>query len=210
MLPVNITPANPSNCEEILTLVCEEFCTNSPLHQAANITAGEYRNVIADNFKQYLLSGPVESLIATSAVDEKIVGCIIPARFPSVFGDSESVPEKQKPVVALLSALEKQYLKNATPNKSLLVDIAVVSTSTSNLGLYQRMRLDLHRNAKNAGFMNVFGALSSGTTQSVCVEKFKHRVVAEIQYDDFIYNDYKPFLSVTSARSIQLVKGDLW
>lgn len=205
----NILPADPSHCDTVLTLVCEEFCANSPLHQALDITPEEYRQIIAGNWKRYLLASPIASLIATSHVDGAVVGCIIPARFPSVFDPLESVPEKQRPVVALLSALEHQYLQKTQPENALLVDIAVVSTQASNRGLYQQMRLALHRNAVKAGFKYVLGELSSGTTQRVCVEKFKHSVMAEIRYDEFTYGNSKPFASITSAQSIQLVEGDL-
>jgi len=156
MQPWKITPAKKSHSEEILTLVCEEFCSNSTLHKALGISAAEYREVMAGNWHRYLFSGPVAPLLAVSNTDEKILGCIIPADFPSDFGDFCKLPEKQQAIAALLTELEACYCqKQAQPEKALLVDIAVVTSNAANAGIYQQLRLALERNAARAGFVKV-------------------------------------------------------
>ena len=109
-----------------------------------------------------------------------------------------------------MTELETRYLhKHKPPEKSLLVDIAVVAADAANTGIYQQLRLALERNAADAGFEKIFGELSSAATQRVCVEKSNHKLVAEIPYQKFIYKNRKPFASISSPESIQLVEQSL-
>jgi len=66
---------------------------------------------------------------------------MITAAFPSCFKHSADLPLKQKKVSALLQELEELYLgENFNTEKSLLVDIAVVTEQFSNRGIYQQLR----------------------------------------------------------------------
>jgi len=210
MQPWKLTTAEEPHSEEILTLVCEEFCSNSTLHKALGIGTEEYREAMTDGWHDYLFSGPVAPLLATGTDNNKILACIIPAPFPSDFKDFQTLPEIQQAIPALLAELETRYLqKYKPPEKSLLVDIAVVAADAANTGIYQQLRLALERNAADAGFEKIFGELSSAATQRVCVEKFKHKLVAEIPYQKFTYKNRKPFASISSPESIQLVEQSL-
>jgi len=153
MQPWKLTTAEEPHSEEILTLVCEEFCSNSTLHKALGIGTEEYREAMTDGWHDYLFSGPVAPLLATGTDNEKILACIIPAPFPSNFKDFQTLPEIQQAIPALLAELETRYLqKHKPPEKSLLVDIAVVAADAANTGIYQQLRLALERNAADAGF----------------------------------------------------------
>lgn len=205
-----IEPLNHSRSDETLLFVAREFSRASTLHQAVGISASEYYEYLRTSWQEYVFSGPVDTFIAVGA-DDSVMGCIVSSQFPTVFSELQTVPVKLQPISALLKALETGYLTRSTVDKpnSLLVDIALVHPDARGRGIYQALRTTVHKHAANAGYTSVYGELSSVQTQKVCVEKFGHTVVAEIRFDEFEFQGDKPFLSISSTPSIQLVEGKL-
>ena len=192
-----------------LSLICDDFYHRSPLHQAVGITASEFREYMTQQWARTITSGPLKSLVAIDEQTDQVLGCLITDSFPQSFEHTEALPYKRAAIARLLQSLQQQYLNNNPfPDKALLVDMAVVSTSAGKRGIYQALRTTLHEHASAAGFNQVFGELSSAVTQKICVEKFGHDVVGEISYRDFSYNNRYPFASIDDPLTIQLVAGD--
>ena len=207
---LNIVPIENSFSAQALTLVADQFCANSTLHQAMKISPSEFYNHLHPLWQEYAFEGPVDTLVAVSHEHTEVVGCIIACPFPMQLESLKTLPEKQRPITALLQALEASYLKNNPMiDQSLLVDIAVVDKGVANRGIYQKLRAELHLRAKEAGYKKIYGELSSSATQHVCVDNLRHKVVSEIAFKNFIYNGKRPFASIDSPASIQLVEGTL-
>lgn len=205
-----IRPLTVNQSAEALTLVTNEFSVSSPLHQATAVTPQEYQDYLSKNWQSYAFGGPVNSLGAFSSLDNRLLGCLIATRFPVSFVQLDLLPKKQKPIAALLQALELQYLQcNDYSTDSLLVDLAVVAKNQRGCGIYQQLRTAFHEAAALAGYNTVYGELSSAATQHVCVSKLGHQVVAEIHYADFQYDGRKPFASIEDPCSIQLVAASI-
>jgi len=205
-----VIPLNQSHSEECLSLVTDHFCKQSTLHIATNVSSTELRDYLSQYWHRYACKGPINSLVAISDDDEEVLGCIIARRFPTLVASLSNLPDKQQRITALLQALEAQFLEQSDSTaRSLLVDLAVVKQSASNQGIYQNLRVEMQRNAADAGFEKIYGELSSAAAQHVCVEKLKHKVVSEIFYQNFTFNEGRPFASIDTPKSIQLVEGCL-
>jgi len=206
----HITPLNESHSEQCLSLVADHFCRQSTLHRAANISSSELREYLSKYWHRYACEGPIESLVAVSDDKSEALGCIIVRRFPTLIGNINNLPEKQKPVTALLQTLEAQFLEqNESSAKSILVDLAVVKESATCLGIYQHLRSEIHKRAAEAGYEKIYGQLSSAAAQHVCLKKLGHKVVAEVFYQDYSFNGTRPFASINAPKSIQMVEGCL-
>lgn len=202
----HIQAMDDSTSDGLLSFVADHFTQASPLHNAVNITPAELTIQLQSHWHEYSHSAAVAPLLAIT--DEQIIGCIIPAPFPTRF--STNCPDKQKPIASLLQSLETQYLsKHAPIPDSLLVDIAAVDRRASGQGIYQILRTELHIRTKAAGYSAIYGALSSATTQHVCINKLHQRVVSEVRYSDFMLNNKRPFASIQNPPSIQLVEAIL-
>ncbi len=208
--PFNVKALTTDHSNQALQLVANEFSTGSPLHQAMGITQQEYLEYLSGGWNAYAFGGPIRSLGAFCNSSQQLIGCLIVTHFPVSFDNLDTLPEKHKPIAALLQTLENKYLNhNNHPHRSLLVDLAVVSHSHRGSGIYQQLRTTLHNNAASSGYKSIFGELSSSLTQHVCVNKSAHQVVAEINYKDFNYGGRTPFATIEDPRSILLVNVSL-
>lgn len=170
----------------------------------------EFEQSMTDAWESYLSDCPVPPLAAVDTITDGLIGCIIPAPFPSNFSNIHKLSPKRRSIALLLQALEESYLSGNPPLRdTILIDLAVVSSQARGRGIYQRLRKEIQVSAKKAGFRNIAGELSSTATQKVCVQKFGQRVVAEIYFAQYKEKDRYPFSSITTPTSIQLVIGDL-
>lgn len=208
--PSNIKALTTDHSNQALQLVANEFSAGSPLHRAMGITQQEYLEYLSDGWNNYAFGGPVKSLGAFCKSSQQLIGCLIASHFPVSFDNLDTLPQKHKPIAALLQELENEYLKhNYCIDRSLLVDLAVVRHDHRGSGIYQQLRAALHNNAASSGYKTVFGELSSSSTQYVCANKSAHQVVAEINYKDFNYGGRAPFATIEDPHSIQLVSVSL-
>ncbi len=151
------------------------------------------------------------SLIATDAVTNEILGCIVSCDYASLPQNANSLPEKIKPVNALLENLEEQYRKThrALPGECLLIDMAVVKPTSRERGIYTQLRSHAHNIGSDFGFTKVIGELSSAATQRLCVDQLGHKVCAQIEYASFNYENTTPFSNIKDPSSIVLVEAML-
>jgi hypothetical protein len=205
----HVCAVTPKNSGEALRLIGEHFLSGSPLHQAVGMTKQEFKQYMPAQWKA-ALDNPLPALVAMNRTSQQIVGCLLPAPFPSSFDDIEALPDKRRTIALLLQQLENRYLpSHPVAEKSLMIDIAVVSESVSGQGIYQQMRRTFECLAVAHGYTRLFGALSSAATQRVCVGKWGHRVVAEVRYDEFTTGCETPFSVITDPASIQLAMLEL-
>jgi len=205
-----VVALHPHYSDAALELVCNEFSRNSTLHRAVGMEEPEFRQYMAQGWETTLTGSPVAPLVAIDTETDQVIGCMIPENFPADFSGIDRLPPKRRSIALLLQALEEQYFRTHTSNdNTILIDLAVVNSAHSGLGIYQALRKTMHVTAKKAGFQLIVGELSSAATQRVCVEKFGHRVVAEIEFKTYCEGDQLPFMSITEPPSIQLVVGEL-
>jgi len=208
-----IRPAEKLSADQktqLFELVCNEFVSSSPIHDALGINSREFSDYMHDDWESYIHKGPLGSLVACEQDSGDIIGCMISADFPSCFNESVKQSLKQQTVSALLEELEELYLReNGETENSLLVDIAVVADKYSNQGIYQQLRHSLQGMAITKGFKSIFGELTSAATQHVCIDKLHQQTVAEVFYKDFKFAGTRPFANILEPPSIKLVKASL-
>jgi len=194
---------------EAFSLVCKVFVEASVLHTAMNISIEEYREYMASSFE--VMRNQNISLIAKDTRSDKLVGCLIACDYMTQTPVLTSIPDKLKPVNAILKSLDDIYRKNRQleEGQCLLVDMAVVTPAARGQGIYRMLREAIHQLGREAGFSHVVGELSSAATQHLCVNRFKHKIRAEIEYSSFKYRNQNPFLSIKNPSSIVLADGDL-
>ena len=194
----------------LLSLVSKHFVPHSTLHQAVGITANDFYGLMKDRWQDYLADPPVDPLVAENIDGSEMLGCLICTPFPSDFSSIDQLPGNSQSIARLLQALEHQYTSSvAEVERSVMVDLAVVLQSAAGNGIYQQMRHEIHKRARQAGYTRIFGALSSAVSQHVCVEKLGQTVVAEIAYADYSHNNTTPFNAIQEPRTIQLVSASL-
>ncbi|MEM7292239.1 MAG: hypothetical protein AAF420_02430 [Pseudomonadota bacterium] len=88
-----------------------------------------------------------------------------------------------------------------------MVDLAVVAREAGGRGVYKNLRLQAQTLAKIEGFETCVGELSSAATQHVLMNKFGHRVVAEVEFAEFEFDGKKPFASISDPTSIVMAEG---
>lgn len=206
---IRITGITAELQDEAFSLICNVFAKNSVLHSALEISAKEYRRYAAPWFE-----GIVQQQFSLVALDEdtqKVVGCLLACDYANQVSNPSTVPEKFRPLSALLSQLDHLYSAGeaSLPGERLLVDIAVVHPDAGGKGVYRRLRESVHHIARAAGFRLVIGELSSAATQYVCINKMGQRVCAEINYASFEFEGRTPFASISNPCGIQLVEAEL-
>jgi len=195
--------------QEAFSLACEVFVNASVLHTAMNVSIQEYRHYM-DAYFDSICSQSL-SLIAIDTQTNKLVGCLIACDYSTQEYSLMSVPNRLKPVNALLKSLDNLYRKNRQIQKGqfMLVDMAAVSPIARGQGIYTKLRKAAHCVGREAGFSVVVGELSSAVAQQLCINKLNHKVCAEIMYSTFEYKGQRPFATIKSPKSIVLVEGRL-
>ncbi len=195
--------------DEVFSLICNVFAKNSVLHSALEISTKEYRCYAAPWFEAMVQQK--FSLVALDENTQKVVGCLLACDYANQVSNPSAVPEKFRPLSALLSQLDHLYSTGGAPlpGERLLVDIAVVHPDAGGKGVYRQLRESVHHIARAAGFQLVIGELSSAATQYVCVNKMGQRICAEISYASFEYEGRRPFASISDPHGIQLVEAEL-
>jgi len=210
-MAVEISLLNREYSQQALDLISDEFCSYSVLHSSQNILPSDYRNYLEVDWFDYAFGSECISLAAHDCDSGIVVGCLIAIPWSHDSADTESLQVKQQPIACLLRDLENMYLVTECCDISdvLLVDLAVVRNSSRRRGIYAKMRNELHRVAKTRGYSKVVGALSSAETQSFCIEKMQHKLIAQIPYASFTYKNRFPFESIKHPESIVLVEYSL-
>lgn len=192
--------------DSALSLVCSEFFPNSALHQAVGMCASEFEAYMTREWQSNMLKCPLPGIVAADSLTNDVIGCLIPAPFPSDFSDIERLPNKRRSIALLLQTLEARFLQdNPHIKNAVMIDIAVVNEVAGGRGIYQAMRKEFQRMATANGYEYVIGSLSSTVTQHVCVDKLGHRVMSEIRFAELNDHELRPFSAITNPRSIQLV-----
>jgi GNAT superfamily N-acetyltransferase len=206
---ISILPLDPALPELAFDLICHAFVRNSVLHRALQITTKEYRDYAAPWFELIVQQG--FSIVAVDNNTQQVAGCLLACDYANQVSNPSVVPEKFRPLSALLARLDYLYCEGNKPafGEQLLIDIAVVDPDFEGRGVYTQLRRYVQHMARSAGFRLVVGELSSAATQSVCVNKFGHRVCAEVEYSQFEFEGELPFASIDDPSGIQLVVGEL-
>ncbi|OED39895.1 hypothetical protein AB833_13515 [Chromatiales bacterium (ex Bugula neritina AB1)] len=200
--------------EAAFALLTRVFIDDSPPHRVLNVKLPEYRDYLASFFFRSAKRG--YGLVALDCA-KNVHGCVIGIDYcdslntPDSFVADTSARVKMRPLLALLAELDLRYRKHrlSQPGDTILVDMAAVSKQARGAGVYVSLRLALHECAKQQGYRYIVGELSSAATRYVCIEKFHHRVVAEINYDSFEYDGDRPFRSLIDPPSLVMVEGFL-
>lgn len=206
-----IVPLEPEYSSAALELICEEFSLHSPLHRALEISTDEYHEYLLPRWNDYAFGKQSSSLIALEPQTRELLGCLIAIPYTPQTGFKQNVPQRMRPIAALLEHLEYQIkpLDSDLSRASLLVDLAVVKHSRKGQGIYKQLRESVHSIARKEGYSYVLGELSSAATQHVCVKKMGHQVLAEVPYADFSFQGTLPFATIDHPVSIQLVAHSL-
>jgi len=206
---VEISPMTREISSTAFSLACKIFADASVLHTAVDISIEEYREYMQASFDAMWKQGL--SLVATDRTNNELIGCLVACDYAIQEPSTDQVPYKLKPVNALLNNLEAIYLENRQlePRKYMLIDMAVVNSTASGRGIYRKLRETAHQVGREAGFNRVVGELSSAATQHICINRFGHKVCAEIEYASFGYMNKTPFAAIKEPSSIVLVEGEL-
>jgi hypothetical protein len=210
-----IQPLVLADAEQALQFACREFVTESPVHRVVGVAYDEYLSYLRASFMTMAAEGL--SFVAVDTEGAELAGCVLAGDFcpeTNALLSEElqyEVPESMRAIKALLNELERPY-KQSVSNSSdeiLIVDIAAVNRAARGQGLYRRLRLSAQGAAKERGFSRVVGELSSAATQRFCVEKLGHKIINEVAYKTFRFNDTLPFASIERPSTLQLVEGVL-
>jgi hypothetical protein len=215
-----IQPLVLADAEQALQFACREFVTESPVHRVVGVAYDEYLSYLRAPFMTMAAEGL--SFVAVDTESAELAGCVLAGDFcPETNAPlseelqydepHDEVPESMRAIKALLNELERPY-KQSVSNSSdeiLIVDIAAVNRAARGQGLYRRLRLSAQGAAKERGFSRVVGELSSAATQRFCVEKLGHKIINEVAYKTFRFNDTLPFASIEHPSTLQLVEGVL-
>jgi len=197
------------DAEESLDLVSEEFAIHSPLHRALAVSGKEYREHLSPGWQKHV--DERLSLVARDSQSGELTGVLVATRYPTDFSGALTASTRLAPIAELLRRLEQAHIdsEHYRPANRLLIDLAVVRDSAKRQGIYTALRSECHRVAQSAGFDRVVGELSSSETQRHCINQLGHRVLAEILYADFDFQNQRPFATIEQPRSILLVEGSL-
>lgn len=206
---VQIKTMTKASSAEAFSLACKVFVESSVLHNAVKISLDEYRTYMHSAFEGMWAQGL--SVVATDLATEKLIGCLVACDYASLPQGNVDTPKPLMPVNALLQELDKQYqrTRKIDSGQYMLVDMAVVTAEAQGLGLYKKLREHAHKLGRDAGFRYVLGELSSAATQHLCINRFGHKVLAEIDYASFEFDNSRPFAEIKEPASIVLVEGEL-
>jgi GNAT superfamily N-acetyltransferase len=203
---IELRPISPDMFAEALDYVSREFLAGSVLHQSLQISEAEYAQYLTGSVSDMIGQGA--SFAAMDCHSGRWVGCIFATELSKPASKHLLGPEIMLPIKRLLYELEFGYfnVRGDDELRTLLVDMAVVSPDMQGLGIYTRLRRAVHQRAVELGFEYVVGELASAAAQHLCVHKLGHRIIHEINFSDFVYNDKHPFADIKEPPSIQMVE----
>lgn len=206
---IEIKRLTSESAADAFSLACEVFVDASVLHSATGVTIEEYQNYMNDSFDAMWRQGL--SLVACNRQTNELIGCLVACDYLTQGQNLSSIPDRLKPVNALLNRLDEMYqeFRDVKPAQCMLVDMAVVSPAARGKGIYKKLREAVHKIGREEGFSVVVGELSSAATQALCVNQLQHKICAEIEYSSFMYEDHYPFSAIKTPRSIVLTEGKL-
>ncbi|MEM6985322.1 MAG: hypothetical protein AAF499_02185 [Pseudomonadota bacterium] len=192
-----------ADCDAATSLLAEHFLAGSPLHRAQDLDARAWAERISADVQR---AARGECSIVVDAPDgTSLAGCLIGVDASEMY-HAAGAEDDASAVAALLAALRARA-PAPQPGLCFLIDMAVVAPHHAGAGLYTSMRKAAHERAAAAGYRHARGELSSVATQRICIERFGHRVHAEIHYADFTYQGTRPFAHITEPDAIRLVEG---
>jgi len=198
------------HAREAFSLACEVFVKSSVLHASTDISVEEYRNYMSPSFQAMTDQGL--SLVAVDTHKNELVGCLVACDYLTDGSELTDTPDSMKPINAILNDLDSIYRKKRPQlqyGQCMLVDIAAVSPASRGKGIYRLLRETAHQLGREKGFNYVVGELSSMATQRLCVDRFKHEIIAEIEYSTYEFMSRLPFSEIRTPQSILLVEGEL-
>lgn len=196
-----MTPADAANTSAMLG---QHFPSSSVLHRALNIEAAQWQGGDTNTLLAAAASGC--SVVATHPDNTTLLGCVVAWALDNGHDKPSPHTDATDPISALLQAL-RQAAPAPLPGKTVHIDMAVVTPSARGRGLYRRMRETVHAQSRALGYTRLRGELSSAATQHVCLNHFGHRMLSEVHYASFECRNARPFATVHTPPSIQLVEG---
>ncbi len=208
-MAINIQSLDSARLEQAFELSTQVFIEASSLHKALGIGLAQYQCYLRKPFENMVAEGL--SLAAIDSDSDALLGCLIVTDFASQSATMAECPDDIAPIVALTSELAQQYAtkRQLSPSEAILVDMGAVSSIARGTGVYKQMRRAINSVAKQKGFRWVLGELSSSATQHVVIKQMKHRIMAEVGFQSFVFNGELPFKTIKEPPSIILTEGEL-
>lgn len=205
----SIHPLGPDLLDAAFDLATRVFVEGSSLHSALGVSLEGYQTYLRPSFSNMIDEGL--SVVAVDGATNAILGCMVVTDFKKQLRTETITNTQFAPIAALTQELCRLYLKNADvrTGEAILVDMGVVSKVAQGQGLYKRMRRAVHEIAKFKGYSKVVGELSSSATQHFVIDRLQHKVMAEVAFTDFQFDESYPFATIHEPRSIILAQGDL-
>lgn len=193
-------------------LAClEGVCANAgPLAKSVEVSPAQMRTYI----EEYLIRDSLDSGLSVVAIDQstgEIAGCILVTDFGTEKGgDPTRLSANFLPIVVLLEDLDRifrQVMGYIPPGQVAHVVIEGVSQQYMNSGIARNLFGKAFGIAKSKGFSGGL-AEATGPAMQHLGEKWGATNGAEIKYQDFEFENTKPFAGITVVPSCIMYYGD--
>jgi hypothetical protein len=201
--------------EEVMDLMANSFISNEPMSKVLKISYKDSKTVF-DLFKKENLVMQIASENSLNT-QEFSLPCKLPPIIGAVFGmdlvDYSNMkfqlPEIFDPIGSIISQLDNKLPYNTT-SKGNILHASALATHPSYYGknVGKNLYYSFLNKAKYLGYKYVVNEATSHITQKM-QHKIGAKVIAEVQYNDFLYNGKYVFKDITDTKGIQLISLDL-
>lgn len=190
-------------------LATSVFVQNSQMHRALKVTLSEYQLYLRPAFDDLISEGL--SIGAVEAKSNRLIGCMIVGDYSNQLTSRKTVETRFDPLVAVTEKLRSSFggRNKVEPGQIALIDMGAVLPGCGGKGIYKTLRNKVHEVARQQGFIQIAGELSSAATQHVVINLLGHQPMARLSFREYEFAGTWPFASIDEPEEYILAIGDL-
>jgi len=200
---VYIVPFNKSDLESTIRCISHSF-TQETMSQALGIDVNSYvsfAEIVSQRAIQYQLS-----LVAKNEDSGDVVGFSILEDFLAETPNLEDVDSRFLPIMNVVDELKKWYINNYAikSGEILYISMTGVDEKYQGQGIAHQLMEETFQVARNNNYKGIIAECTGASTQHI---RAKHgfKVVKEIEYKTFLYNEELVFKDIEKPSGCQLM-----
>ncbi|MFN7414477.1 MAG: GNAT family N-acetyltransferase [Dolichospermum sp.] len=200
---VYIVPFNKSDLESTIRCISHSF-TQETMSQALGIDVNSYVS-LAEIFSQRAIQYQL-SLVAKNEDSGDVVGFSILEDFLAETPNLEDVDSRFLPIMNVVDELKKWYINNYAikSGEILYISMTGVDEKYQGQGIAHQLMEETFQVARNNNYKGIIAECTGASTQHICA-KHGFKVVKEIEYKTFLYNEELVFKHIEKPSGCQLM-----
>lgn len=196
-----------AHADDAATCLGEQFSRSGALASALSLSASELQPMIQRLARQIACEGL--SIVAFDDQSNELLGCLLMRDNAATTSQQEIPPPRLAALYAFLTQLRRCAPELAAAPPGCNAHWIMAATSRRNQGICTAMLGFAQSLARAHGYRYVVAECTAAASQHVAVQTFGHAIRAELRYDDFTFENQRPFGRIVEPPSCLLTVGKL-